>query len=210
VASLDFFREVVAFARRRGVILVHDFAYCDVAFDGYKPPSILQVSGAKDVAVEFSSLTKSFNMAGWRMGFAAGQRKLIEALEKIKSYTDYGTFGPIQVASITALDKAEELSAPIAATYQSRRDALVEGLNKMGVPVESPKATLYVWLRLPPPWDQKGSFDFSMALLKEGGVVVSPGSAFGDGGEGYVRIALVENVQRIRQALKGFKKVLGK
>lgn len=208
VADIEFLSKVVAFARKRGVILIHDFAYSDIAFDGYKPPSILEVPGAKDVAIEFTSMSKSFNMAGWRVGYAAGCPRLIEALEKIKSYTDYGIFAPLQVASILALDQSETLTPPVVEVYQQRRDTLIEGLQRLGLDVESPKATMYVWLKLPPPWDEKGSLAFSMELLRVGGVTVSPGVAFGDGGEGYVRIALVENTQRIRQAIRGFKKVL--
>lgn len=206
--SREFFREIVAWAGKRGVWVIHDFAYADIAFDGYEPPSFLSVEGAKEIGVEFFSLSKSYDMAGWRVGFAAGNAKIIEALAKLKSYMDYGIFTPVQVAAIAALDSPPEIARERALRYQERRDVLVEGLNRMGWKVDKPKATMYVWAPLPDKFKHISALDFSVRLLRECAVAVSPGSGFGPRGEGFVRFALVENKDRIRQALRAIRKWL--
>jgi len=205
--SLEFFREVVRWAKREEVWVIHDFAYADLGFDGYKPPSILQVEGAKDVAVEIYSMSKGFSMAGWRVAFVLGNEILIKNLAHLKSYLDYGVFTPIQVASIIALDSPYEIVEKNRDVYQRRRDVLVEGLNRIGWTVEKPKASMFVWAKIPE-WVGMNSLDFSLFLLKEAKVAVSPGIGFGEYGEGYVRFALVENEHRIRQAVRGIKKAL--
>jgi alanine-synthesizing transaminase len=205
--SLEFFREVVRWAKREEVWVIHDFAYADLGFDGYKPPSILQVEGAKDVAVEIYSMSKGFSMAGWRVAFVLGNEILIKNLAHLKSYLDYGVFTPIQVASIIALDSPYEIVEKNRDVYQRRRDVLVEGLNRIGWTVEKPKASMFVWAKIPD-WVGMNSLDFSLFLLKEAKVAVSPGIGFGEYGEGYVRFALVENEHRIRQAVRGIKKAL--
>jgi alanine-synthesizing transaminase len=205
--SLEFFREVVRWAKREEVWVIHDFAYADLGFDGYKPPSILQVEGAKDVAVEIYSMSKGFSMAGWRVAFVLGNEILIKNLAHLKSYLDYGVFTPIQVASIIALDSPYEIVEKNRDVYQKRRDVLVEGLNRIGWMVEKPKASMFVWAKIPE-WVGMNSLDFSLFLLKEAKVAVSPGIGFGEYGEGYVRFALVENEHRIRQAVRGIKKAL--
>jgi alanine-synthesizing transaminase len=205
--SLEFFREVVRWATREEVWVIHDFAYADLGFDGYKPPSILQVEGAKDVAVEIYSMSKGFSMAGWRVAFVLGNEILIKNLAHLKSYLDYGVFTPIQVASIIALDSPYEIVEKNRDVYQRRRDVLVEGLNRIGWTVEKPKASMFVWAKIPE-WVGMNSLDFSLFLLKEAKVAVSPGIGFGEYGEGYVRFALVENEHRIRQAVRGIKKAL--
>jgi alanine-synthesizing transaminase len=205
--SLEFFREVVRLAKREEVWVIHDFAYADLGFDGYKPPSILQVEGAKDVAVEIYSMSKGFSMAGWRVAFVLGNEILIKNLAHLKSYLDYGVFTPIQVASIIALDSPYEIVEKNRDVYQRRRDVLVEGLNRIGWMVEKPKASMFVWAKIPE-WVGMNSLDFSLFLLKEAKVAVSPGIGFGEYGEGYVRFALVENEHRIRQAVRGIKKAL--
>jgi alanine-synthesizing transaminase len=205
--SLEFFREVVRWAKREEVWVIHDFAYADLGFDGYKPPSFLQVEGAKDVAVEIYSMSKGFSMAGWRVAFVLGNEILIKNLAHLKSYLDYGVFTPIQVASIIALDSPYEIVEKNRDVYQRRRDVLVEGLNRIGWPVEKPKASMFVWAKIPE-WVGMNSLDFSLFLLKEAKVAVSPGIGFGEYGEGYVRFALVENEHRIRQAVRGIKKAL--
>jgi alanine-synthesizing transaminase len=207
--SLEFFREVVRWAKREEVWVIHDFAYADLGFDGYKPPSILQVEGAKDVAVEIYSMSKGFSMAGWRVAFVLGNEILIKNLAHLKSYLDYGVFTPIQVASIIALDSPYEIVEKNRDVYQRRRDVLVEGLNRIGWTVEKPKASMFVWAKIPE-WVGMNSLDFSLFLLKEAKVAVSPGIGFGEYGEGYVRFALVENEHRIRQAVRGIKKALEK
>jgi alanine-synthesizing transaminase len=207
--SLEFFREVVQWAKREEVWVIHDFAYADLGFDGYKPPSILQVEGAKDVAVEIYSMSKGFSMAGWRVAFVLGNEILIKNLAHLKSYLDYGVFTPIQVASIIALDSPYEIVEKNRDVYQRRRDVLVEGLNRIGWTVEKPKASMFVWAKIPD-WVGMNSLDFSLFLLKEAKVAVSPGIGFGEYGEGYVRFALVENEHRIRQAVRGIKKALEK
>jgi alanine-synthesizing transaminase len=200
--DLDFFREVVDLARQHGTMIIHDFAYADLGFDGYKPPSILQVEGAKEVAVEIFSMSKSYNMAGWRVGFCVGNRKMIAALARIKSYLDYGVFQPIQIASIIALRECEEDTRKICSIYQRRRDVLVTGLKRAGWPVEKPRGSMFLWAPLPERYRQIGSLEFSKLLLEKAQVAVSPGIGFGPLGEGHVRFALVENDQRIRQATR--------
>jgi alanine-synthesizing transaminase len=192
----------VRLARHHGTLVVHDFAYADLGFDGYKPPSILQVEGAKDVAVEIFSLSKSYNMAGWRVGFCLGNPKMIAALARIKSYLDYGVFQPIQIASIIALRECEEDTKKICATYQRRRDVLVTGLKRAGWCVEKPRGSMFLWAPIPEPYRELGSLEFSKLLLEKALVAVSPGIGFGPLGEGHVRFAFVENDQRIRQATR--------
>jgi alanine-synthesizing transaminase len=200
--DLDFFREIVELAREHGTMVVHDFAYADLCFDGYSAPSILQVEGAKEVAVEIFSMSKSYNMAGWRVGFCLGNAKMIAALARIKSYLDYGVFQPIQIAAIIALRECEEDTRKICAMYQKRRDVLVEGLRRAGWPVEPPRGSMFVWAPQPERFRSMGSLDFSKLLLEKALVAVSPGVGFGPMGEGHVRFALVENEHRIRQATR--------
>ena len=200
--DLDFFRAVVDLASRHGTMIVHDFAYADLGFDGYIPPSILQVEGAKEIAVEIFSMSKSYNMAGWRVGFCLGNRKMIAALARIKSYLDYGVFQPIQIASIIALRECAEDTRKICAIYQKRRDVLVAGLDKAGWPVEKPRGSMFLWAPLPEAYRALGSLEFSKLLLEKALVAVSPGVGFGPLGEGYARFAFVENEQRIRQATR--------
>jgi alanine-synthesizing transaminase len=208
--DLEFFQRVVDFAKENGIIVLHDFAYADLAFDGYKPPSFLQANGAKDVGVEFFSLTKSYSMAGWRVGFCCGNRELVGALTTIKSYLDYGMFQPIQIASIIALRGPQDCVSEIVKIYESRRNVLISGLKNAGWEVEPPKATMFVWAEIPEPYKKMGSLEFTKFLLKAGSVAVSPGIGFGPAGEGYVRFALVENEHRIRQATRGIKKALSR
>lgn len=206
--ELNFFEEIIRLARHHGTMVVHDFAYADLGFDGYRPPSILQVEGAKDVAVEIFSMSKSYNMAGWRVGFCLGNARMIGALARIKSYLDYGVFQPIQIASIIALRECEEDTKKICATYQKRRDILIDGLRRAGWPVEPPRGSMFVWAPLPERYRPLGSLEFSKKLLEEALVAVSPGIGFGPMGEGYVRFALIENGQRTRQATAAIKKML--
>lgn len=208
--DMTFFEKIVAFAKEHGVMVIHDFAYADLLFDGYKAPSFLQVPGAKDVGVEFFSLTKSYSMAGWRVGFCCGNPEMVTALTKIKSYLDYGMFQPIQIASIVALRGPQECVSQHAMTYQARRDVLIDGLSKAGWETPSPKATMFVWARIPEQFRKMGSLEFCKFLIEKGKVAVAPGVGFGEGGDEYVRFALVENEQRIRQAAKGIKKALSK
>jgi alanine-synthesizing transaminase len=210
VVDRAFFEKVVAFAREHRLMVVHDFAYADLAFDGYRPPSFLEVPGAKDVGVELFSLTKSYNMAGWRLAFACGNRQMIQALARIKSYLDYGVFQPIQIAGIIALEGDQTCVSEITEVYRKRRDVLVDGLNKQGWTIPKPKGTMFVWAPIPEPFSALGSLEFAKLLIQEAKVAVSPGIGFGEYGEGYVRFALVENEQRIRQALRGFKTLLAK
>lgn len=203
--ELDFFERVIALARKHDILVVHDLAYADIVFDGWKAPSIMQVPGAKDVAVEFFTLSKSYNMAGWRVGFMVGNPDLVAALARIKSYHDYGTFTPLQIAAIAALEGDQQCVRDIAATYQSRRDVLVKGLREAGWMVESPKASMYIWARIPERFRPMGSLEFAKLLLEKAKVSVSPGIGFGDGGDEYVRFALIENEARIRQAVRGIK-----
>src|SRR5688572_493903 len=200
--DLNFMKEIVNLARHHGSMVLHDFAYADICFDGYEAPSILQVPGAKEVAVEIFSMSKSYNMAGWRVGFCLGNKKMIAALARIKSYLDYGVFQPIQIASIIALRECEDDTKKICHLYQKRRDLLVDGLAKAGWPVEKPKGSMFVWAPIPEKYRHLGSLDFSKHLLEKALVAVSPGIGFGPLGEGHVRFALVENEQRIRQATR--------
>ncbi len=206
--ELDFFEKVVALARKHDILVVHDLAYADIVFDGWKAPSIMQVKGAKDVAVEFFTLSKSYNMAGWRVGFMVGNRELVAALARIKSYHDYGTFTPLQIAAIAALEGDQSCVSEIAANYQNRRDVLVKGLTEAGWPVDIPKASMYVWAKIPERYRAMGSLEFAKLLLEKAKVSVSPGVGFGDFGDGHVRFALIENESRIRQAVRGIKAML--
>ncbi len=206
--ELDFFEKVVAICKEAGIWLVHDLAYADLCFDGYVAPSILQVEGAREIAVEFFTLSKSYNMPGWRVGFCCGNPELIGALTRIKSYLDYGIFTPVQVAAISALEGDQQCVTDICDMYRRRRDVLCNGLNDAGWPVTPPKATMFVWAQIPESFRSMGSLEFSKLLLKEAGVAVSPGLGFGEYGEGYVRFGLIENEHRTRQALRGIKKVL--
>jgi len=206
--EIDFFEKIVDFAKKNKIWVIQDLAYADICFDGYKAPSILQVDGAKDVAVEFFTLSKSYNMPGWRVGFCCGNKELLSALSRIKSYFDYGLFTPIQVAAIKALDEGDKYVEEIRDMYQSRRDVLIEGLNKAGWKVESPKATMFIWAKIPSTHKHLGSLEFSKQLLSEAQVAVSPGIGFGTYGEGYVRFSLIENEHRSRQAIRNIKKFL--
>jgi alanine-synthesizing transaminase len=207
----EFFERIVAFAKEHHLMVIHDFAYAEIAFDGYKPPSILEVPGARDVAIEFGSLSKSHSMAGWRVGFAAGNREMIHALTRIKSYLDYGIPTPIQVGAIVALRGPQDCVAENCEEYRQRRDVLIEGLGQAGEgqwKIEKPAATMFVWAPIPEPFASLGSLEFSKRLLREASVAVAPGIGFGDSGEGYVRFALVENRHRIRQAVRGIRRFL--
>ena len=206
--ELDFFERVVALARKHDILVVHDLAYADIVFDGWRAPSIMQVAGAKDIAVEFFTLSKSYNMAGWRIGFMVGNADLVHALARIKSYHDYGTFTPLQVAAFAALEGDQQCVADIAATYQRRRDVLVKGLNEAGWPVQTPKASMYIWAQIPEGYRELGSLEFTKQLLGKAKVSVAPGIGFGDYGDGHVRFALIENENRIRQAVRGIKTML--
>lgn len=206
--EIDFFQRVIGLARQHDILVVHDLAYADIVFDGWRAPSIMQVPGAKDIGVEFFTLSKSYNMAGWRIGFMVGNPELVNALARIKSYHDYGTFTPLQVAAIAALEGDQQCVKDIAAKYQGRRDVLVKGLHEAGWPVETPKASMYVWARIPERYRPLGSLEFSKQLLSEAKVSVSPGIGFGDYGDGHVRFALIENESRIRQGIRGIKGML--
>ncbi|MBI4590463.1 MAG: alanine transaminase [Candidatus Rokubacteria bacterium] len=205
VVDRPFFEKVVAFAKEHRLMVIHDFAYADLTFDGYRAPSFLEVPGAKDVGVELFSLTKSYNMAGWRLAFACGNRQMIHALARIKSYLDYGVFQPIQISGIIALEGDQACVEEIVQVYRKRRDVLVDGLNKQGWAIPKPKGTMFVWARIPEPFRAMGSLEFAKLLIQDAKVAVSPGIGFGEYGEGYVRFALVENEQRIRQALRGLR-----
>jgi alanine-synthesizing transaminase len=206
--DLGFFERLIALAREHGILVVHDLAYADIVFDGYRAPSIMQVPGAKEVAVEFFTLSKSYNMAGWRIGFMVGNSELVSALARIKSYYDYGTFTPLQVAAIAALEGDQQCVRQVAATYQRRRDVLVKGLRESGWPVELPRASMYVWARLPECYRARGSLEFTRELLARAKVSVSPGIGFGEYGDDHVRFALIENESRIRQAVRGIRAML--
>lgn len=208
--ELDFFAKVVAIAREHGIWVLHDLAYADIVFDGYQAPSILQVPGAKEIAVESFSLSKSYNMPGWRVGFVCGNPTLIAALARMKSYLDYGMFTPIQVAAITALEGPQDCVAEIRETYRRRRNVLCDGLNAIGWQVERPKATMFVWAPIPEPYRSLGSLEFAKRLLKEAKVAVSPGIGFGEYGDDHVRFGLIENEHRTRQALRGIREMLKK
>lgn len=205
-----FMERLVEFARGHDVVLVNDFAYADIGFDGYEPPSILQVPGAKEVAVELYTLTKSFSMAGWRVGFMVGNAEIVQALTKLKSYLDYGTFQPIQIAAIVAMNEASDYPKEIRERYESRRNVLCEGLNRIGWEVVPPKGTMFVWAPIPEPYAEMGSLDFSKLLVREAEVATSPGVGFGPGGDGHVRFALIENEQRTGQAVRNLRRALTK
>jgi alanine-synthesizing transaminase len=207
VVDVEFMQRAVDFARERGLVLVHDFAYADLGFD-HNPPSILQAEGAGEVAVELYSLTKSFSMAGWRVGFLVGNAAIVHALSRLKSYLDYGTFQPIQIAAIIALNEARDYPAEVRAIYRGRRDALCDGLTRIGWELARPRGTMFAWAPVPEPYRELGSLEFSLRLAREARVAVSPGAGFGPGGEGHVRFALVENEQRIRQAVRGIRSAL--
>jgi alanine-synthesizing transaminase len=208
--ELGFFERVVELCRQHDIWLVHDLAYADIAFDGFRAPSIMQVPGAKDIAVEFFTLSKSYNMPGWRVGFMVGNKTLVSALARLKSYFDYGTFTPIQVASILALEGPQECVAEICDNYRSRRDVLVQGLNKLGWEAALPRATMFVWAAIPEQYRHLGSLEFSKRLLQEAKVAVSPGIGFGEYGDGHVRFSLIENEERTRQALRGVRQMFQK
>lgn len=208
--ELDFFERIVALAKEHDILVVHDLAYADITFDGYVAPSILQVEGARDVAVEFFTMSKSYNMAGWRIGFMVGNEKLVHALARIKSYHDYGTFTPIQVAAITALEGPQDCVKEITESYKRRRDVLAKGLQEIGWNVDVPKASMYIWAKIPDHYLEEGSLEFSKRLLQDAKVAVSPGIGFGEYGDQYVRFALIENEQRIRQAIRGIKDMFRK
>jgi alanine-synthesizing transaminase len=208
--DLAFMQRLVDFAREHGVIVVHDFAYADVGFDGYRPPSILQADGAKECAVELYTLTKSFSMAGWRSAFMVGNAEIVAALTKLKSYLDYGAFQPIQIASIVAMNEAPDYPKEICRTYEQRRDALCSGLSRIGWDFAPPQGTMFVWAPIPEAYAELGSLEFSKFLITEADVATSPGMGFGPGGDGHVRFALIENEQRIAQAMRSLKKALPK
>jgi alanine-synthesizing transaminase len=208
VATPELMQRVVDFAHRHGLLVVHDFAYADLAYDGHEPPSILQADGAREVAIELYSLTKGFSMAGWRVGFAVGNAEVLAGLARLKSYLDYGTFQPIQIAAIVAMNEAPEYPHEVCETYRSRRDTLRRGLARAGWPVEPPKGTMFVWAPIPERFRTEGSQAFALRLLREAKVAVSPGAGFGPAGEGHVRFALVENEQRIAQATRGVRALL--
>jgi len=208
--ELEFFERVVALAKQHDILVVHDLAYADIVFDGWKAPSIMQVPGARDVAVEFFTMSKSYNMAGWRVGYMVGNKELVSALARIKSYHDYGTFTPIQVASIIALDGDQSCVEEIRTTYQNRRDVLAKGLHEAGWMVEVPKASMYIWARIPEAYTAMGSLEFAKKLLAEAKVAVSPGVGFGEYGDDHVRFALIENEERTRQAIRGIKDMFRK
>ena len=206
--DLDFFARIVAFAKERDIIVVHDNAYADLGFDGYDPPSILQVPGAKECCVELYSMTKSFSMAGWRVAFLLGNPDVIAALTKLKSYLDYGTFQPIQIAATVTMNEAQEHPKLVRDIYQSRRNTLCDGLNRIGWPIERPKGTMFVWASIPEQYSEMDSLEFSSYLVKEAGVATSPGVGFGPGGEGHVRFALIENEQRLQQGVRNLRRAL--
>ena len=205
IASLDFFKKVIELGKRFDIWIVHDLAYADIVFDDHKAPSILEIEGAKDIAVEFFTLSKSYNMPGWRVGFCCGNKELVQALTRIKSYMDYGTFTPIQVASIKAINDCDEYVEQIRTQYKDRRDELCDGLNRIGWDVKKPLATMFVWAKIPERFIHLGSLEFCKLLIKNAHVAVSPGSGFGEDGEGYVRFSLIENEHRTRQAIRGIK-----
>lgn len=208
VVNLEFFEKIVDYAKEHNIMIIHDFAYADLVFDGYEAPSFLQAKGAKDVGVEFFSLSKSYNMPGWRVGFCVGNRETVAALRRIKSYLDYGIFQPIQIASIIALNGPQECVAEICQTYKERRDSLISGLNRIGWDIPSPKGTMFVWAKIPEKYIKMGSVEFAKFLIKEAQVAVSPGLGFGEYGDEYVRFALIENSMRINQAVRGIRKVM--
>jgi len=209
VVDLDFFRRVVDFARENNLFVVHDFAYADLYFDGYQPPSFLQVAGAKDIGVEFFTLSKSYDMPGWRVGFVSGNAEALMALSRLKSYFDYGIFQPVQIASIHALNGPQEYVEGVRQRYRRRRDVLIDGLERVGWHIPKPKGTMFVWAEIPEPYREMGSMEFAKFLLTDAKVSVSPGIGFGPYGEGFVRFALIENEHRTRQAVRGIRKAFG-
>jgi len=208
VVNLEFFEKIVDYAKEHNVMVIHDLAYADLVFDGYKAPSFLQAKGAKDVGVEFFSLSKSYSMPGWRVGFCVGNKEMVGALRRIKSYLDYGIFQPIQIASIIALNGPQDCVQNIRNTYKERRDALISGLSRVGWDIKSPKGTMFVWGKIPDQFIKMGSVEFSKFLIKNAQVAVSPGLGFGEYGDEYVRFALIENNMRINQAVRGIKKIM--
>ena len=208
VVDMAFFEKVVDYAKEHDILVIHDLAYADLVFDGYKAPSFLQVPGAKDVGVEFFSLSKSYNMPGWRVGFCVGNPEIVGALRRIKSYLDYGIFQPIQIASIIALNGPQDCVKKIVDNYKARRDTLIDGLNRAGWPIKRPKATMFVWAKIPEQYIKMGSLGFSEMLIREAKVAVSPGLGFGEYGDDYVRFALIENKMRTNQAIRGIRKIL--
>jgi len=208
VVDLDFFEKLVDYAKENNIMIIHDFAYADLVFDDYKAPSFLQAKGARDVGVEFFSMSKSYSMPGWRVGFCVGNKEIIAALRRIKSYLDYGIFQPIQIASIIALKGSQDCVKEICKTYKERRDALISGLNRVGWNIKSPKGTMFVWGKIPDKYVKMGSVEFSKFLIKEARVAVSPGLGFGEYGDEYVRFALIENKMRINQAVRGIRNIL--
>lgn len=208
--DLEFFQQVVDFAREHEVVVVHDNAYAELGFDGYKPPSILQAEGAKECAVELYSMTKSFSMAGWRVAYLVGNSEVVQALAKLKSYLDYGTFQPIQIAATVTLREEPDFPEEVGKVYQGRRDALIDGLLRIGWEVPRPRGTMFAWAPIPEPYAELGSVEFASMLVREAQVATSPGVGFGPGGEGYVRFALIENEQRIHQAMRGLRRTLTK
>jgi alanine-synthesizing transaminase len=208
--DLSFFEKIIALARQHDILVVHDLAYADIVYDDYKAPSIMQVPGARDVAVEFFTMSKSYNMAGWRIGFMVGNKELVHALARIKSYHDYGSFTPIQVASIVALEGPQECVAQIRATYQKRRDVMAKGLHDIGWMVEVPRASMYIWAKIPDAYAGLGSIEFTRRLLEGAKIAVAPGIGFGDYGDDHVRIALIENEHRLRQAVRGIRDMFRK
>lgn len=208
--DLDFFQQVVDFAREHEVVVVHDNAYAELGFDGYRPPSILQAEGAKECAVELYSMTKSYSMAGWRVAYMVGNREMVQALAKLKSYLDYGTFQPIQIAATVTLREETDYPTEVGQVYQGRRDALIDGLLRIGWDVPRPRGTMFAWAPIPEPYKEMGSVEFASMLVREAHVATSPGVGFGPGGEGFVRFALIENEQRIHQAIRGLRRTLTK
>jgi alanine-synthesizing transaminase len=208
--DLPFFEKIIALARQHDILVVHDLAYADICFDGYRAPSILQVPGAREVAVEFFTMSKSYNMAGWRIGFMVGNKDLVHALARIKSYHDYGSFTPIQVASIVALEGPQDCVEEIRKTYEKRRNVMVRGLHDIGWMVENPKASMYIWAKIPDYYSKLGSIGFTKRLLEQAKIAVAPGVGFGDYGDDHVRIALIENEHRLRQAVRGIKDMFRK
>jgi alanine-synthesizing transaminase len=208
--DLAFMERLVAFALEREVVICHDFAYADLGFDGYRPPSILQVPGAKECCVELYTLTKSFSMAGWRVGFVVGNPEIVAALTKLKSYLDYGTFQPVQIAAIVAMNEAQEYPEQLRMIYQSRRDTLIDGLHRIGWDVVAPRGSMFIWAPIPEPYREMSSLEFSKFLIEEADVATSPGVGFGDGGDGHVRFALIENELRTHQAVRNLKRALTK
>jgi alanine-synthesizing transaminase len=208
VVDLKFFEKLVDYAKENHIMIVHDFAYADLTYDGYEAPSFLQAKGAKQVGVEFFSLSKSYNMPGWRVGFCVGNREIVAALRRIKSYLDYGIFQPIQIASIIALNGSQDCVEEIRLNYKERRDALIDGLGRVGWDIKSPKGTMFVWAKIPDQFIKMGSVEFSKFLIRKAGVAVSPGLGFGEYGDEYVRFALIENKMRINQAVRGVRNIM--